>query len=77
MNKIYALVWNQAQGCWNVTHEGARRRRRSGSGKGLVVAAASLLALIGGPSAFALPTGAQVVSGSADMQTQGQHLSIN
>ncbi|WP_404938586.1 GLUG motif-containing protein [Pseudomonas sp. JDS08PS003] len=77
MNKIYALVWNQAQGCWNVTHEGARRRRRSGPSKGLVVAAASLLALVGLPSAFALPTGAEVVSGSADMQTQGQHLSIN
>ncbi|MFP3519546.1 ESPR domain-containing protein, partial [Pseudomonas sp. SIMBA_077] len=55
MNKIYALVWNQAQGCWNVTHEGARRRR-AGSGKGLVVAVASLLALTGLPSAFALPT---------------------
>jgi len=77
MNKIYALVWNQAQGCWNVTHEGARRRRRSGSGKGLVVAVASLLALTGLPSAFALPTGGEVVSGSADFHTQGSHLSIN
>ncbi|MCE4053229.1 two-partner secretion domain-containing protein [Pseudomonas sp. Au-Pse12] len=77
MNKIYALVWNQAQGCWNVTHEGARRRRRSGSGKGLVVAVASLMALTGLPSAFALPTGGEVVSGSADFHTQGSHLSIN
>ncbi|MCD9569172.1 GLUG motif-containing protein [Pseudomonas protegens] len=76
MNKIYALVWNQAQGCWNVTHEGARRRR-AGSGKGLVVAVASLLALTGLPSAFALPTGGEVVSGSADFHTQGQHMSIN
>lgn len=76
MNKIYALVWNQAQGCWNVTHEGARRRRAD-SGKGLVVAVASLLALTGLPSAFALPTGGEVVSGSADFHTQGQHMSIN
>ncbi|MCO3132486.1 hypothetical protein FA227_31960, partial [Pseudomonas aeruginosa] len=22
MNKTYALVWNQATGCWNVTSEG-------------------------------------------------------
>ncbi|MBB1613213.1 adhesin [Pseudomonas sp. UMC65] len=76
MNKIYALVWNQAQGCWNVTHEGARRRR-TGSGKGLVVAVASLLALTGLPSAFALPTGGEVVSGSADILTQGPNMSIN
>ncbi|WP_123725838.1 filamentous hemagglutinin N-terminal domain-containing protein, partial [Pseudomonas protegens] len=77
MNKIYALVWNQTQGCWNVVHEGARRRRRSGSGKGLVVAVASLLALTGLPSAFALPTGGVVVSGSADILTQGPNMSIN
>ncbi|BAQ79417.1 two-partner secretion domain-containing protein [Pseudomonas sp. St29] len=77
MNKIYALVWNQAQGCWNVAHEGARRRRRSGAGKGLVVAVAGLLALAALPAAQALPSGGQVVSGSADMQTQGKHLSIN
>ncbi|NBF10766.1 GLUG motif-containing protein [Pseudomonas sp. Fl4BN1] len=76
MNKIYALVWNQAQGCWNVTHEGARRRR-TGSGKGLVVAVASLLALTGLPSAFALPTGGEVVSGTADILTQGSNMSIN
>ena len=77
MNKIYALVWNQAQGCWNVTHEGARRLRRSGSGKGLIVAAASILALAGLPSAFALPTGGAVVSGSADISTQGNHILID
>ncbi|MBP5098218.1 filamentous hemagglutinin N-terminal domain-containing protein [Pseudomonas protegens] len=77
MNKIYALVWNQAQGCWNVAHEGARRRRRSGSGKSLIVAAASVLALACMPSAFALPTGGVVVSGSADISTQGNHMSVN
>ncbi|ROL68201.1 adhesin [Pseudomonas protegens] len=76
MNKIYALVWNQAQGCWNVAHEGARRRR-SGSAKGGIVVAAGLLALAGLPSAFALPTGAEVVSGSADISTQGQQMSID
>ncbi|MBP5103839.1 hypothetical protein CLA18_08945 [Pseudomonas protegens] len=77
MNKIYALVWNQAQGRWNVAHEGARRHRRSGAGKGLIVAAASVLALACLPSAFALPTGGAVVSGSADISTQGDHMLIN
>ncbi|MBP5100151.1 ESPR-type extended signal peptide-containing protein, partial [Pseudomonas protegens] len=34
MNKVYALVWNQAQGCWSVTDEGARRRRSHSSSPG-------------------------------------------
>ncbi|MFP3548844.1 filamentous hemagglutinin N-terminal domain-containing protein, partial [Rhizobium sp. SIMBA_035] len=37
----------------------------------------SLLALTGLPSAFALPTGGEVVSGSADILTQGPNMSIN
>lgn len=77
MNKVYALVWNQAQGCWSVTDEGARRCRRSGTRKGLVVMVAGLLSLGGLPAAFALPTGGEVVSGSADIVTQGQQMSIN
>ena len=79
MNKVYALVWNQAQGCWNVTHEGARRRRRAGSGKGLLVALASVLTIGGLPSAFALPSGETVVSGTANILTYDnqQQMSIN
>jgi large exoprotein involved in heme utilization and adhesion len=69
MNKVYALVWNQAQGCWNVTHEGARRRRRAGGGKGLVLAVASVLTIGGLPSAFALPSGETVVSGASNILT--------
>lgn len=45
MNKSYTLVWNQATGCWNVASEGTRRRSKSGRGKALVVAGASLLGL--------------------------------
>ncbi|RQV11765.1 hypothetical protein DF018_36125, partial [Burkholderia cenocepacia] len=26
MNKTYALVWNQTQGCWSAVGETARRR---------------------------------------------------
>lgn len=77
MNKIYALVWNQALGCWSVTDEGARRCRRAGTRKGLVVMVAGLLGMGGLPAAFALPTGGTVVSGSADIATQGQHMSID
>lgn len=56
MNKSYTLVWNQATGCWNVASEGARRRSKSGRGKALVVAGASLLGLFCQAPAFALPT---------------------
>ena len=79
MNRVYALVWNQALGCWNVTPEGARRRRRAGSGKGLLVAVASVLTIGGLPSAFALPSGETVVSGTADIlrYDEQQQMSIN
>ncbi|QLL11384.1 two-partner secretion domain-containing protein [Pseudomonas chlororaphis] len=79
MNKMYALVWNQALACWNVAHEGARRRRKSGARKGMVVAAVSLLGVGAMSSAFALPTGGAVVSGTGDILTfeNGQEMSIN
>ncbi|MBS7558387.1 filamentous hemagglutinin N-terminal domain-containing protein [Pseudomonas sp. RC4D1] len=76
MNKIYALVWNQAQGRWSVTCEGARRRRRSGGRKGLLVMAAGLLALGGLTPAMALPQGNVTVSGSADYNVTGNNMVI-
>ncbi|WP_121341290.1 two-partner secretion system exoprotein TpsA4, partial [Pseudomonas aeruginosa] len=79
MNKSYTLVWNQATGCWNVASEGARRRSKSGRGKALVVAGASLLGLFCQAPAFALPSGATVVSGDAGFQTStdGRHMVVN
>ncbi|ERV63146.1 filamentous hemagglutinin N-terminal domain-containing protein [Pseudomonas aeruginosa] len=79
MNKSYTLVWNQATGCWNVASEGTRRRSKSGRGKALVVAGASLLGLFCQAPAFALPSGATVVSGDAGFQTStdGRHMVID
>ncbi|WP_121305784.1 filamentous hemagglutinin N-terminal domain-containing protein, partial [Pseudomonas aeruginosa] len=79
MNKSYTLVWNQATGCWNVASEGTRRRSKSGRGKALAVAGASLLGLLCQAPAFALPSGAKVVSGDAGIQTSvdGRHMVID
>lgn len=79
MNKSYTLVWNQATGCWNVASEGTRRHSKSGRGKALVVAGASLLGLFCQAPAFALPSGATVVSGDAGFQTStdGRHMVID
>ncbi|MFJ7143050.1 GLUG motif-containing protein [Pseudomonas protegens] len=76
MNRIYALVWNQAQGCWKVTQEGARRRRRACSRQGLVMAA-GLLAMGGLTPAMALPEGGTLISGSAGYEASGNNLVIN
>ncbi|HCF2479479.1 MULTISPECIES: GLUG motif-containing protein [Pseudomonas aeruginosa group] len=79
MNKTYALVWNQATGCWNVTSEGTRRRGKSGRGTLLAVAGASLLGLLGLPEAFALPSDGKVIHGEAGLHTStdGKHLTID
>lgn len=78
VNKIYALVWNQRLGCWNVTHEGACRRRKA-SGKRLVLAVVGALGLGALAPAFALPVGGTVVSGKGDILSygNGSQMSIN
>jgi len=78
VNKIYALVWNHSQNCWNVAHEGVRRRCKS-SRKQVIGSALLLLGMGGLTPAFALPTGGVVVSGSADIlgYDNGQKMSIN
>ncbi|WP_321949913.1 two-partner secretion domain-containing protein [Burkholderia cenocepacia] len=78
MNKTYALVWNQAQGCWCAVGETARRHGKSAGGKRLAAAVVSLLGLAALP-AFALPTGEAVTAGKADIvrDVDGKSMSIN
>ncbi|CAB3750154.1 hypothetical protein LMG29660_01165 [Burkholderia puraquae] len=77
MNKTYALVWNQTQGCWSAVGETARRRAKPGSAK----RAAAALSLLGFTSlpAFALPTGENITAGKADIvrENDGRSMSIN
>ncbi|WP_321872680.1 two-partner secretion domain-containing protein [Burkholderia ubonensis] len=78
MNKNYALVWNDSQGCWNVAGEGTRRRRKSGSST-VIRAAFAALGMAALSPAYALPTGENVVSGTADIvrSQDGRTMSIN
>ncbi|MEF9439897.1 filamentous hemagglutinin N-terminal domain-containing protein [Burkholderia sp. 1B3(2022)] len=77
MNKTYALVWNQTQGCWSAVGETARRRAKPGSAK----RAAAVLSLLGFTAmpAFALPTGENITAGKADIirENDGKSMSIN
>ncbi|MBN3830516.1 GLUG motif-containing protein [Burkholderia sp. Ac-20344] len=77
MNKTYALVWNQTQGCWSAVGETARRRAKPGSAK-RAAAALSLLGFTAMP-AFALPTGENITAGKADIirENDGKSMSIN
>ncbi|PFH19513.1 two-partner secretion domain-containing protein [Burkholderia sp. JKS000303] len=77
MNKTYALVWNQAQGCWSAVGETARRRAKPGSAK-RIAAALSLLGLTSLP-AFALPTGENITAGKADIirENDGKSMLVN
>ncbi|WP_271408489.1 two-partner secretion domain-containing protein [Pseudomonas sp. Q1-7] len=68
MNKSYALIWNQALGCWNVASEGTRRRSKSGRGTVVIAAGISLLGLLGQSTAFALPEGGKIVAGDGGIQ---------
>ncbi|HCF5590634.1 TPA: filamentous hemagglutinin N-terminal domain-containing protein [Pseudomonas aeruginosa] len=79
MNRSYALVWNQATGCWNVASEGTRRRGKSGRGTLLAIAGASLLNLLGLPEAFALPSDGKIVNGQGSINTSvdGKHMTID
>ncbi|RKU03953.1 filamentous hemagglutinin [Burkholderia sp. Nafp2/4-1b] len=79
MNKTYALVWNQTQGCWSAVGETARRRGKSAGGKRVVAAAAVSLLGFAALPAFALPTGENIMHGSADIlrDADGKSMSIN
>ncbi|MBH3093047.1 GLUG motif-containing protein [Serratia ureilytica] len=76
MNKIYALVWNHALGCWNVVSENTSRRGKRSSKRRLLVAL-SLLGLAALEPAHALPSGQNIVAGKGDITTNGQNMTID
>ncbi|QKH36230.1 filamentous hemagglutinin N-terminal domain-containing protein [Achromobacter pestifer] len=64
MNKIYALVWNEARQCWNVARESARCRGKRGGGRRGSVMALALIGLAGLSCAHAAPMGGTIGAGN-------------
>lgn len=78
MNKSYTVVWNESKGCWSVAGESAKQRGKSScSGVRAGVMAAVVMGLSAlMPVAHALPTGATVTHGTAQVGTYGKEMVI-
>ncbi|AOJ31476.1 GLUG motif-containing protein [Burkholderia metallica] len=78
MNKTYSLIWNDAQGEWQVAGERVRRHGKSAT-RARVVAVLALLAGGATTSVHALPTGEKIISGKGDIHRydNGQQMSVN
>ncbi|HIE0704036.1 TPA: filamentous hemagglutinin N-terminal domain-containing protein [Serratia marcescens] len=76
MNKIYALVWNPTQDCWNVASENCSRKGKQTNKRRLAVAL-SLLSLAALEPAHALPNGQNIVAGQGSITANGQHMTVS
>lgn len=86
MNKSYRLIWNETTQTWVAVCEFAKARGKRASGA-VILAAASIVSGMtptaayaappNPPAATALPTGGQVVAGTAALAQSGATLNIN
>lgn len=78
MNHTYRVVWNQATSSWQAVCETARRCGKSGRASLKLVAVSGVAALVGVAQAqtASLPTGGQVVAGSAAISQSGSSMTI-
>ena len=68
MNNVYRIIWNKALVKWVVASELAKQGKKSGTVRGSSVIVSMLLSSVSAAS-FALPTGDQLISGSATVTT--------
>lgn len=75
MNKVFRLIWSGAKNSWIVA---AEKVKGHGGPAPVTVGAALITAVltVGGGVANALPTGAQIVSGTAGINTVGNVMTI-
>lgn len=78
MNHIYRVVWNCSTSSWQAVCDTARRCGKSGRSSLKLVAATGVVALAGVAQAqtSALPTGGQVVAGTAAISQSGSAMTI-
>ena len=72
MNKAYRLIWSRVKEAWVVVSE--KVTGKGGPRAATVTLSAALLLAAG--SASALPTGSQIVSGSAGIVTNGSNMTV-
>ena len=81
LNHVYRIVWNATLGLWQVASEATRGRGKTGSSqqarKARRALAAATAMTLASPAAWAvLPTGGNVVAGSATISQAGSALNI-
>jgi filamentous hemagglutinin family protein len=81
LNHVYRIIWNAALGLWQVASEATRGRGKTGSSqqarKARRALAAATAMTLASPAAWAvLPTGGNVVAGSATISQAGSALNI-
>ncbi|HLO64200.1 MAG TPA: ESPR-type extended signal peptide-containing protein, partial [Azonexus sp.] len=74
MNIAYRLIWNELSNTWVAVAENVKARGKRASGA--VLLAASGFAFAAPPVATELPTGGQVVGGSAGIVQSGATMNI-
>jgi filamentous hemagglutinin family protein len=78
MNRIFNVKFNKNTGLYQVVGENVSMNgKRSGTARKLLASAIAALSLLNVNVASALPTGGQVVDGSAAIATQQQQMTIN
>ena len=82
LNHVYRIIWNAALGLWQVASEATRGHGKTGSSqqarKARRALAAATAMTLASPAAWAvLPTGGNVVAGSATITQAGNALNIS
>ena len=78
MNRIFNVKFNKNTGLCQVVGENVSMNGKGSRGaRKLLASAVAVLSLLNVNSVYALPTGGQVVDGSATIATQQQQMTIN
>ena len=85
INRLYRLVWSEAQGGWVAVAENARGRGKSSGRSKLAAALFAGIGLTSGaawaqvapPAAGQLPTGGKVAAGSVTISQSGNRMDVN